>query len=129
MDILFYPNSIGPVKPVDGQETRKPETGSQSQAGDFAAVLRDAVAGRELNFSAHAMRRLNSRGIEPGPDVLSKLGRAVERAAEKGSRDSLILVDSLAFIVAVKNRTVVTAFEIDQLKDDIVTNIDSAVIA
>jgi len=128
MDIFFNPNSIGPVKPAEGEGDGKPASKAPVKAGDFAAILREAHAGQPVHFSSHAKSRLSSRGIEPGPEILTKLESAVDRAAAKGSRDSLVLIDSLAFIVAVGNRTVVTAFGLDQLKDDIVTNIDSAVI-
>ena len=128
MDMVFYPGSIGPIKPVDGQAEGQSVSKKQREAGDFSAVLREAYAERPVQFSAHAMRRLTSRGIEPGEEVIAKLNSAVDRADAKGSRESLVLIDSLAFIVAVRNRTVVTAMDIEQLKEDVVTNIDSAVI-
>ena len=128
MDIFFNPNTIGPVKPAEGEGDAKPASPAPVKAGDFAAILREAHTGQPVRFSAHAKNRLSSRGIEPGPEVLTKLESAVDKAAAKGSRDSLVLIDSLAFVVAVGNRTVVTAFGLDQLKEDIVTNIDSAVI-
>ena len=127
MDIFLNPNSIGPVKPAEGDG--KPASKGPAKAGDFAAVLREVNTGQAVHFSSHAKSRLSSRGIEPGPEIMTKLQSAVDKAASKGSRDSLVLIDSLAFIVAVGNRTVVTAFSLDQLKDDIVTNIDSAVIS
>ena len=129
MDMLFHPGPVGPIKPVEGKEDGKPAQKVSSGSGDFAAVLRQAYTERGVRFSAHAMRRLSSRGIAPDSEVLNKLASAVDKADAKGSRDSLILIDSLAFIVAVRNRTVVTAFDIEQLKEDVVTNIDSAVIA
>jgi flagellar operon protein len=53
----------------------------------------------------------------------------VDRAAAKGSRDSLVLLDQTAMVVSVKNRTVITALGRDQARDNVFTNIDSAVIA
>ncbi len=129
MDIYFDPNSIGPVKPADGEKGVGKPRNAQTGKGDFAAVLREVTAERPLQFSAHALRRLSSRGLEPGADVLEKLNSAVEKAEAKGSRDSLVLIDKLAFIVAVKNKTVVTAFDIEEMEDNVVTNIDSAVIS
>jgi flagellar operon protein len=57
------------------------------------------------------------------------LQRAVSRAEEKGAKDSLVLLRDLAFIVSVKNRTVVTAVDGEHIKENVFTNIDSAVIA
>jgi flagellar operon protein len=53
----------------------------------------------------------------------------VDRAEEKGARDSLVLLRDMAFIVSVSNRTVVTAMDGERLKENVFTNIDSAVIA
>ncbi len=60
---------------------------------------------------------------------MERLQGAVQRAANKGSRDALVLMDNLAMVVSVKNRTVVTVVDKDNLKQNVFTNIDSAVIA
>ena len=83
----------------------------------------------ELKFSAHASSRLKSRGIEVTPDVMGKLEKAVAGAEDKGSKDSLVIVKDLAFIVNIPNRTVITAMDGESIKDNIFTNIDSTVIA
>jgi flagellar operon protein len=69
------------------------------------------------------------RGIELDATTLGRLSEGVGRAARKGSRDSLVLVDGTAFVVSVSNRTVVTAVGSEHMKDNVFTNIDSAVIA
>jgi flagellar operon protein len=63
------------------------------------------------------------------PEILGKLEKAVAGAASKGSRDSLILMKNLAFIVNIPNRTVITAMDGENMKENVFTNIDSAVIA
>lgn len=83
----------------------------------------------ELRFSAHAQTRLQSRKISIGDAQMARLQGAVDRAASKGSRDSLVLMDDLAMVVSVKNRTVVTVVDSENLKQNVFTNIDSAVIA
>ena len=93
----------------------------------FAEVLRKKVDG--LKFSAHAASRMSSRGIGLTPELMNKLEKAVAGAAGKGARDSLILTKQCAFIVNIPNRTVVTAMDGENLKENIFTNIDSAVIA
>jgi flagellar operon protein len=52
----------------------------------------------------------------------------VDQAKNKGINESLVLVDSLAFIVNVPNRTVVTAMDQTETQSNIFTNIDGAVI-
>lgn len=95
-------------------------------ADAFSTILSTKV--NELRFSAHAAARIRSRNMELTPEVMQKLEKAVENAAAKGARDSLVLLDASAFIVNIPNRTVVTAMDCAQMKDNIFTNIDSAVI-
>ncbi|MGA9286072.1 MAG: TIGR02530 family flagellar biosynthesis protein, partial [Solirubrobacteraceae bacterium] len=87
------------------------------------------AAAAPLHFSRHALARAQRRGIALDPSTLGRLSEGVGRAASKGSRDSLVLVDGTAFVVSVSNRTVVTAVGAEHMKDNVFTNIDSAVIA
>ncbi len=88
-----------------------------------------AVAARAgIKFSGHAQTRLASRQITLTEGDVARLGRAMTQAAAKGSKDSLLLMDKTAFVVSVANRTVITAVAQDALKENIFTNIDSAMI-
>lgn len=101
---------------------------NQSTVGtSFNQILDQKIAG--VKFSQHALQRLNSRKIQLDSTQLSKLSQAVEKAAQKGAKESLILMNnSLAFVVSVKNKTVITAMDGANIKDNVFTNIDSAVI-
>ncbi|UYL08748.1 hypothetical protein B9G69_017030 [Bdellovibrio sp. SKB1291214] len=81
-----------------------------------------------VKFSNHAIERMGTRGISYSPDDISKLNDAVTRAAAKGSKDSLILMNDSALIVSVKNKTVVTVMDKTALKENVFTNIDSTVV-
>ena len=83
---------------------------------------------REVSFSKHASQRLFSRGIELSDSDLNKVADAVNQAEAKGSKETLLLADDYALVVSIKDRTVVTAFDRDNLKDGVVTAIDSAVL-
>ena len=97
--------------------------------GSFAQALDSEIRKREVDFSAHAIRRLESRQIDiVENDKIDRLNKGVEIAAEKGSEESLSLVDSTAFVVSVKNNKVITTVSADDLKGNIFTNIDSTVI-
>ncbi len=96
--------------------------------GGAGAESAKASASAQLKFSNHAIERMASRGISFKPEELTKLNDAVEKAAQKGSRESLILMGDNALIVSVKNRTVVTAMDREQMKENVFTNIDSTVI-
>ena len=96
-----------------------PETGKES----FAALLDD-----RLKVSGHAQTRLQSRNIDMNRDQWERVIGGVEKAAQKGAKESLVLLDEVALVVSVKNRTVITAVEKEKLKENVFTNIDSAVI-
>ena len=82
----------------------------------------------ELKFSKHATQRLDDRNITLSEEQSLRLGEGVQKAQAKGITDSLVLVDTLAFIVNVPNQTVVTAMDQTESEENIFTNIDGAVI-
>ena len=95
----------------------------------FDRVLKDRIGqSEELKFSKHASQRLSDRNIELTTGQSMRLAQGVNSADAKGIRESLVLVDSLAFIVNVPNRTVVTAMDQTETDSNIFTNIDGAVI-
>jgi flagellar operon protein len=103
---------------------------SQSAEISFDEVLRAKQQELDpLKFSKHAVGRLNDRGISLSEDQTKRLEDGVSKAGEKGINESLVLVDSLAFIVNVPNKTVVTAMDQSDTGSNIFTNIDGAVIA
>lgn len=95
----------------------------------FDEILREKVEGKtSLKFSKHAMMRLNDRRITLSENQNDRLESGVAQAREKGIKESLVLVDSLAFIVNVPSNTVVTAMDQKDTTKNIFTNIDGAVI-
>ena len=83
----------------------------------------------ELKFSKHAAGRLIDRNIELSETQMERLQEGARNAGQKGIKDSLVIVDELAFIVNVPNKTVVTALDQTEARGNIFTNIDGAVIA
>ncbi len=81
-----------------------------------------------VQFSNHALQRLQRRSINVEPGTLQRLDDAVGKAAGKGARDAVVFVDGTAFVVSVRNKTVITAVDRDHMRDHVFTNIDSAVI-
>lgn len=84
--------------------------------------------GSELRFSKHAVSRLETRDISLDDKQVERLNKGVERADGKGIKDSLMIMDQLAFIVNVPSRTVITAMDQTETNENIFTNIDGAVI-
>jgi flagellar operon protein len=95
------------------------------------AMRRPAAPGGEfeIHFSRHAAKRIEQRGLEMDAGRMARLEHAVGQAEAKGAKDSLILLDELALVVSVQNRTVVTAMDEQSRKEHVFTNIDSVVIA
>ena len=83
---------------------------------------------KDLRFSKHAAGRLEERNIALSDEQMIRLNDAARKASEKGIKESLVIVDSLAFIVNVPNNTVVTALDRTDSEDNVFTNIDGAVI-
>ena len=119
------------IRALQAQQAARKSTGTDgagnAQKASFADVFAKKVDG--LRFSAHAESRMVSRNIVLTPELMGKLEKAVAGAASKGARDSLIMTKQCAFIVNIPNRTVITAMDGESVKENIFTNIDSAVIA
>lgn len=121
--------NIPGIQPVGGSnsaENVKKTTAGQLSFNQVFEQTLDKEAG--LKFSAHAQARLQSRNIALNTEDLIRLREGVAQAAAKGSRESLLLKDGIAFVVSIKNNTVITAVDADSMKGNIFTNIDSAVI-
>jgi flagellar operon protein len=113
-----------------GPQASAPETASPAQSS-FAQTLRAASVG--ITLSAHAQTRLASRQIDLTESDYSKLKGAMDKAAAKGARSSLVLMDrsdnsQVGLVVSIPNRTVITAVDTQSLKENIFTNIDSAMM-
>lgn len=120
-------NSTQPVQPVQNQN--KPQTGVQKQDGQgqsFSDILSNV---ENLRFSNHAQNRMQNRNINLDQDGIARLAGAVDKAEKRGGKESLVLVDNLAFIVNVKERLVVTALDEQSRGEGVFTQIDSVVFA
>lgn len=123
---ILYPQR--PILPVDTSTlTNNRAKAIVAGAGsDFSQILGQKID--NVKFSQHAIERLQKRNISLDQEKLAKLNDAVNKAAQKGARESLVLMNDLALVVSVKNRTVITAMDGASMKNNIFTNIDSAVI-
>jgi len=103
---------------------------SRCPAGEekFGRMLQETINDNKLNFSAHAQQRLKSRSITLGAEELGKLEQAVDKAAARGCRSSLLLYRDMAFVAGVPTRTIITALDGESMKEHVFTNIDSAVV-
>ncbi|MBE5837431.1 TIGR02530 family flagellar biosynthesis protein [Butyrivibrio sp.] len=126
----------GQIKNGSIQKTDNKGQNIQTGANSFASILNkiqessdNTISSEELKFSKHAANRLQDRNIVLTDEQMARLNMGKIEAGEKGIKDSLILIDQLAFIVNVPNNTVVTAMDQTENKSNVFTNIDGAVIA
>lgn len=112
------------------KKTSKQTSQVNSQGLSFEEIWKQKTgeASTELRFSKHAANRLADRKLTLSDDQLNRLTEGAKKAGEKGIKESLVMVDQLAFIVNVPNNTVITAMDQTQANENVFTNIDGAVI-
>jgi len=114
--------------------TQNLNPGSGAAAGTNSKSFGEILSGvlkkdSKLEFSSHASKRLQSRGINLDAADYQRLNAAYDKLAEKGARDSLVMLGDRAFLMSVKNKTIVTVLDKNDMKNNVFTNIDSAVLA
>ncbi|MGD9570750.1 MAG: TIGR02530 family flagellar biosynthesis protein [Thermoleophilia bacterium] len=127
------PTRVAAVTPVGGAAPVAPVRRADSAAAaGFDRILGEKLRPSEpsgaLRWSAHAVQRLTQREISITPETQARLEGAVDKLAAKGGRESVVLMDGMAFVVSVTNRTVITAVDQAGMRDQVFTNIDSAVV-
>ncbi|MCZ8512366.1 flagellar biosynthesis protein [Paenibacillus filicis] len=118
--------SIGRLYP--GLAAPLPARRTEPERTPAGATFDQLLKNQTIRFSHHAEERLRQRGIQFKPEQLDQLKTAIDKAETKGAKDSLMLLNGTALIVNIKNRTVVTAMDGASMKDNLFTQIDSAMI-
>mgnify|MGYP000876617770 FL=1 len=112
---------VGTAKPV----VKAPVSGPGK---DFPSILSQKLGeSRDVKISKHAAMRIESRNIKLDASHVERLKNAVDKASSKGVKDTLVVMDDMAFVVNVNARTVITALNKNELKENVFTNIDGAV--
>ena len=124
------------IEQVAGQyldNSTKARAENSASSVNFANILaqkeQEAQPAAVLKFSKHASERLSERNIELTDSQVNRLNAGTQAANAKGIQESLVLIDQLAFIVNVGNKTVITAMDNSEAAGNVFTNIDGAVIA
>ena len=124
----FHVNRTYSIEQLQGQFLNTGKTSGRQKVSvsdnSFAQILEQTTS--EVKFSKHANERLQSRNIDLSESQKERLNHAVKAAEAKGIKESLVMLDDLAFIVNVKNNTVVTAIGSGEQK--VFSNIDGAVV-
>ncbi|WP_330364996.1 TIGR02530 family flagellar biosynthesis protein [Anaerovorax odorimutans] len=127
-DIRIGNNYSNNINSISTKEVKRP-INQNAIGSDFERILKEQLdKNSKVQFSKHAQQRVNQRGIELTPTLLNDLNNAVSKARDKGAKDVVIIDSNYAFIVNVPNNTVVTTMAGNEMKENVFTNIDSAVI-
>lgn len=116
------------IKGINNSNNNKISNDNKANGKKFQEVFNEINNKTEVKFSKHAIQRLQKRNINLTNNDIDKISNAVRKAKNKGVKDALIILDENAFITSVKNNTVITATSGKDLKDNVFTNIDGAVI-
>ena len=127
MNVPAINNNLTISKPqaIGQNQAAKPASANTETATDFQTILQEKTG---LKFSNHAIDRLVDRRVGLDYRTADRLSKAVEIANKKGADQSLVLLDQLAFLVSVRNKTVITALETANMREGVFTQIDSAII-
>jgi flagellar operon protein len=123
----LVPPGLAPAAPAATRPATAGGATGHVNGPSFQEIFRQQAG--KLQFSQHALQRVERRGIDLSDGTLQRLETGAARAASKGSRDSVVFVDGTAFVVSVRNQTVITAVDQEHMREHVFTNIDSAVIA
>lgn len=116
--------NIQSISPADRFAAELPKSQSASGFGNELSRQLDL----QIQFSSHAQNQLKKRNINLNDKEISKLELAVSKLKDKNARESLVVLGDVALIVGIKNQTVITAMTTQSMKDNVITNIDSAII-
>lgn len=122
----YYPTTPAAIRQQPVKAVSKPF--QQWLTENLERPGKQSIATSRLTFSQHALTRLAERGIQLAEADMQRLEGAVQKAAAKGAKESLILMDNVAYVVSVVNQKVITAVDQMSMKENVFTNIDSAIL-
>ena len=128
-DINFIRNISNINNNLDINSIKKQDVNKQSESSFKELLNEKKCQANALSFSKHAAERIEQRNIDVSESVSDRLNEALEQAKDKGLRNVLVMIDSSAFILNTLSNKVITAVNSSELKENIFTNIDGAVIA
>lgn len=106
----------------------QPRTSDAAAQVSFGELLQRRQESQSVAFSKHAKERAEQRGIQVDDQLMDQLNNSVEKAQAKGATNILAFDTTRAFIINVPHGRVITTMSPEEMKENIFTNIDGAVI-
>lgn len=119
---------VRPPTPVAGGQQPAASKSPRGRETGFARMLADRLNSRSIALSLHAADRLVRRGLEIDEHTADQINEAFDMAQQKGSKNALFLLDDLAVVASVSNRSIITALDAKGLSNGVFTQIDAAVV-
>lgn len=116
------------AKSTESAKENQKDSAGGMKFSDFLAneqAQGQAVDSHGVHFSTHAKKRIHERNLDIDSGEFLKLRSAIDKLKVKGGNDSLVVTNKAAYIVDVKNDTVVTALDKEQMAENVFTKIDS----
>jgi len=127
--MIIQNRPIPPIRQIQGEQLRPKSIENKNLDNKFANILQQQIQSQDkLKFSKHASMRLDVRQIILSDDQMNRLEAGVSKAEAKGIKESLVLMDNVALVVNIENKTVVTALDQSEAREHVFTNIDGAVL-
>ena len=94
----------------------------------FEDILEARLPAGTVKISPDVTESLQMAGIELTPMELDRLGRGIDKLAEEGGQDGLLLSEKAGFVVDVSTRTLTSVVPVEDVKNKVFTAIDSAIV-
>ena len=124
-------NRLNPnINKVSSQNQYAKNQGKQQiDRAQFNALFNHELnnVSQPLQISNHASKRMMERNIQLDNTTLNKINDGILEAKTKGANESLILYEDVIMIASVKNNTIITAMDKNNIDSNVITNIDSAI--
>lgn len=119
-------NSI--LKPlIPTEQVNSSSSSSVKKTSDFKDLLLNKLENtdKSVKFSKHALERMQSRDLKLSDEQIKKIEDYVDKAAQKGSKESVFVLDGMSMVLSIDNRTVITCMDAKDMQENILTNVDS----
>lgn len=128
MSFRIINGNMYPIQTVKTSNESIKAYSKNQEKNSFNDILNKEInKNKDFIISKHAEKRLRDRNIVFNEEDMKLIGDGINKAREKGSRESVIVYKDIALVTSITNKTIITAVEKNS-SDNVFTNIDSVVL-